>query len=414
MMTDTELGNTHNYELFCHGSLSDPYPLLDSLRQKDPIHWSELLGGWVLTRYEDVFNAFLDTRLSSQKAQAIMNQLPSEQQERVKSLGTHLALWVSHNDPPSHTRLRRLINMAFTPRVINTMAPQIEQVVDELIDKVFDQGKMDLIKDFAYALPVTVISEMLGVPSQDRSQFSNWIDDIVLTMDGSAPEARKYAELSQKSLLELINYFNGIINQRRREPRDDLISSLIAVEEEGDRLSPNELYAMVSQILVGGHDTTTGLIGNSILALLQFPDEMKKLKGNPSLINTAVEEFLRFEAPGPRNTRLARSNLEIGGQQIKKGETLFLMVNAANHDPAKFENPDRIDITRHPNNHLTFGWGLHFCLGAPLARLEGKIAVNALLRRLPDLHFADEPHRDTPPWRQSAGLRLLKTLPVEF
>jgi len=413
-MPGTELETDHDYERFRHGQLGDPYPLLRRLRETDPVHWSEPLGGWVLTRYEDILKCFLDTRLSSDKARSIMNQLPAALQTKAAALGQHLSRWVSHTDPPDHTRLRRLVNLAFTQRVINDMRPHIEQMVDALVDSVQAQGRMDLIKDFAYPLPVTVICELLGIPPGDREQFSLRVEDIVTLIDGAGPERPRAAEQAQASLFELTEYFGGIAEQRRREPRQDLISSLVALEEQGDNLSPDELLAMCLQILFGGHDTTTGLIGNAILSLLRNPTQMDGLKDDPTSIHTAVEEFLRFESPGPRNTRIALEDLEINGRAIRKGESVFLMVSAANRDPDQFPDPDRLDIHRQPNHHLAFGWGLHFCLGAPLARLASQLALGALLERLPNLGFANNDHRDNPPWRKSMGLRALRSLPVIF
>ena len=413
-MAATDLTADPDYSLFCHGRLGDPYPLLRRLRDEDPVHWSEPLGSWVLTRYEDIYGAFLDTRLSSQKARTIMNQLPKAMWDKVAALGKHLSMWVSHTDPPDHTRLRQLINVAFSPKVIHRMRPHIQKLVDTLIDNAEARRQMDLITEFAYPLPVTVICEMVGIPSQDRIQFGHWVDDITATTDGSGPERPKVAERSQTALVELSRYLGEIIDQRRRKPCEDLISALVAVEDEGRQLSHDELYAMLVQLLVGGHDTTTALIGNAILSLFRFPKELERLRSNPALIGMAVEEFLRFEAPGPRNTRLALENLQIGGRSIQRGETVLLMSSAANRDPTVFPDPDRLDISRSPNNHLTFGWGIHFCLGAPMARLMCQISVKELLRRFPDIRLAEPDHVDDPPWRESMGLRALSNLPVVF
>ena len=402
------------YPQFCRGRLGDPYPLLHRLRTEDPVHWCEPLGGWVLTRYEDVFNGFLDRRLSSDKARAIMNRLPATLRAKVDALGQHLSRWVSHTDPPDHTRLRRLVNLAFTPRVINGMRPRIERIVGTLIDSVQAQGRMDLIKDFAYPLTVTVLCELLGVPPQDRERFSRWAEDVLALVDGAGPEMPKAAEQAQESLFELTEYVRGIAAQRRRDPRQDLISALVALEDQADKPGADELLGMCLQILVGGHDPTAGLIGNAILSLLRNRSEMRKLMANPSSIDSAVEEVLRFECPGPRSTRIALEDLEVDGRAIREGQSVFLMIGAANRDPDRFPDPDRFDIGRRPNDHLGFGWGLHFCLGAPLARLQGRIAVNTLLGRLPNLGFADDDHRDNPPWRESMGLRSLSSLPLVF
>ena len=413
-MHENDQNKEDEYQQFCLGRLGDPYPLLHRLQEEDPVHWSEPMQSWLLTRYEDVYHAFLDQRMSSQKVRTLMEQLPVELRSKVDTLGKHLSMWVSHTDPPDHTRLRRLVSLAFSPGVVFRMKPHIQQVVDQLIDQVQPGKQMDVIADFAYPLPVIVICELLGIPPDDRQQFSSWVDDIVATTDGSGPERPRTAEKSQQALDALMDYLSEIVEDRRSHPREDLITSLIAVEAEGDKLSSDELFAMLNQLLVGGHDTTTALIGNAVLALFQFPDELEKLRNDPALISLAVEEFLRYETPAPRNTRRALEDLVIGGRKIRAGETILLMVIAANRDAVVFSNPDDLDIARHPNNQLSFGWGPHFCLGAPLARQIAQIAINTLLRRLPKIQLEDKRHAEVPLWRNSMGLRSLERLPVEF
>ena len=408
----TETGN--EYRLYCHGRLANPYPLYQRLRAESPVHWCAPLGCWLLTRYEDVLAGHNDPRLSSDKMRVKMKQLPPRLRAKVETLGQHLSMWVSHTDAPDHTRLRRLVHLAFTPTVVADMRPRIQEIVDAQVDKAQSQRRMDVINDFAYPLPVTVVCEWLGIPSQDQDQFSKWVEDIVAFIDGSELDLVNVAEQSLKSLLALTDYFHEIAQQRQRHPREDLISALVAIEEQGDKLSADELFAMCVQMLVGGHDTTTGLIGNGMFALLQHPTELETLRADPALISTAVEEFLRFESPGPRDTRLALEDLEIGGQHIRKGQAVVLLLGAANRDPAQFPDPDRLDILRQPNKHVAFGWGIHFCLGAPLARLMGEIALNTMLRRLPEIRFAENGFSENPPWREAVGLRMLKSLPVIF
>ena len=409
---NAEAGN--EYRLFCHGRLANPYPLYHRLRAESPVHWCAPLDCWLLTRYDDVLAGHNDPRLSSDKMRVKMKQLPPTLRAQVETLGQHLSMWVSHTDPPDHTRLRRLVHLAFTPAVVSEMRPRIQKIVDALVNKAQPQRRMDVINDFAYPLPVTVVCEWLGIPSQDQEQFTTWVEDIVAFIDGSELDLVNVAEQSLQSLLELTDYFHDIAQQRQRHPREDLISALVAIEEQGDRLSADELFAMCVQMLVGGHDTTTGLIGNGMLTLLQHPAEFEKLKADSSLISTAVEEFLRFESPGPRDTRLALEDLEIGGQHISTGQAVVLMLGAANRDPAQFPDPDRLDICRQPNKHVAFGWGIHFCLGAPLARMMGEIALNTMIRRLPEIRFADKSFSQNPPWREAVGLRMLKSLPVVF
>ena len=402
------------YDQFCHGRLADPYPFYQRLRAESPVHWCAPLDCWLVTGYDDVLAGHNDPRLSSDKMRVKMKQLSPALRNKVERLGQHLSMWVSHTDPPDHTRLRRLVHMAFTPAVVADIRPRIQRIVDGLVDRAETGKRIDVIADFAYPLPVTVVCEWLGIPARDRDQFTTWVEDIVAFIDGSELELANVAEQSLRSLLELTDYFDEIVQERQRYPREDLISALVAIEEEGDRLSADELFAMCVQMLVGGHDTTTGLIGNGLLALLQHPAELEKLQADPSLIGTAVEEFLRFESPGPRDTRLVLEDLEIGGQPIREGQAVVLMLGAANRDPAQFPDPDRLDICRRPNKHVAFGWGIHFCLGAPLARLMGEIALNTILRRLPKIRFADKEFSHNPPWREAVGLRMLKSLPVVF
>ena len=402
------------YDQFCHGRLADPYPFYQRLRAESPVHWCAPLDCWLVTGYDDVLAGHNDPRLSSDKMRVKMKQLSPALRNKVERLGQHLSMWVSHTDPPDHTRLRRLVHMAFTPAVVADIRPRIQRIVDGLVDRAETGKRIDVIADLAYPLPVTVVCEWLGIPARDRDQFTTWVEDIVAFIDGSELELANVAEQSLRSLLELTEYFDEIVQERQRHPREDLISALVAIEEEGDRLSADELFAMCVQMLVGGHDTTTGLIGNGLLALLQHPAELEKLQADPSLIGTAVEEFLRFESPGPRDTRLVLEDLEIGGQPIREGQAVVLMLGAANRDPAQFPDPDRLDICRRPNKHVAFGWGIHFCLGAPLARLMGEIALNTILRRLPKIRFADKEFSHNPPWREAVGLRMLKSLPVVF
>jgi cytochrome P450 len=397
------------YERFCRGQLAVPYPLFNRLQAEDPVHWSEVLETWVITRYDDVVSGLRDPRLSSARVAVFMERLSEPMRDRVCPLGQHLSKWVSQVNPPDHTRLRQLVSVAFTPRVVETMRPRIQAIVNTLIDKVEPDGQMDLIVDFAYPLPVTVISEMLGIPSEDQDQFRTWSDDIMAFVGGSGLALPQIAEKSYQSLCELREYFEKIIQERRSRPREDLIG-LLAAEEQGDKLSADELVAMCSQLLVAGHETTTQLIANGVLVLLQHPGELQKLRDDPTLITSAIEEVLRFEGPSQRQTRLVSEDLEIRGRRVNKDSTVLLMLGAANRDPTEFPDPDRFDICRRPNRHVGFSAGIHFCLGAPLARLEGAIAVETLLRRLPVLQLATQDFQ----WRENMSLRALRSLPVAY
>jgi cytochrome P450 len=383
--------------------VADPYPTYHRLRAEDPVHRSPL-GFWVLTRYEDVVSVLRDPRCAKEPMVAAVSA-------RLGIPQGVIGLSMLDRDPPDHTRLRGLVSKAFTPRVVETLRPRIQAVVDDLIDRAAPAHEMDLIEAFAYPIPVIVICEMLGVPVEDHERFKGWSLDLARGLDSVmlGPDS----EVAQKSGLArqgLAAYFRELIAERRAAPRGDLLSALIAAEEAGDRLSENELLATCILLLVAGHETTVNLIGNGTLALLRHPDQKERLRQNPGLIVSAVEELLRYDGPVQRTARTPTEDVTIGGRTIGKGEIVMPFLGAADRDPAQFPEPDRLDITRTDNRHIAFGWGIHFCLGAPLARVEGQIAINTLVRRLPKLALAT----DRPQYRQSLTLRGLTALPVRF
>jgi pimeloyl-[acyl-carrier protein] synthase len=385
--------------------VADPYPTYHRLRAEDPVHQSPL-GFWVLTRYEDVVASLRDPRMIKEPIAAFVAArfgLPAP------PLGMGLSML--DRDPPDHTRLRGLVSKAFTPRVIEQLRPHIQQIVDGLLDRVQGDREMDLIEQFAYPLPVIVICEMLGVPVADHERFKGWGLDIARGLDAiMLPPDSPVAERSVLARRALADYFRGLITERRRAPRDDMLSGLIAAEEAGDKLSEDELLATCILLLVAGHETTVNLIGNGSLALLRHPAELRRLREDPGLIVTAVEELLRFDGPVQRTARIPSEDVTIGGKTIGKGEMVMPFIGAADRDPAQFPDPDRLDIGRTENRHIAFGWGIHFCIGAPLARVEGQIAINTLLRRMPRLALATA----EPQHRQSLTLRGLTSLPVSF
>jgi pimeloyl-[acyl-carrier protein] synthase len=385
--------------------VADPYPTYHRLRAEDPVHQSPL-GFWVLTRYEDVVASLRDPRMIKEPIAAFVAArfgLPAP------PLGMGLSML--DRDPPDHTRLRGLVSKAFTPRVIEQLRPHIQQIVDGLLDRVQGDREMDLIEQFAYPLPVIVICEMLGVPVADHERFKGWGLDIARGLDAiMLPPDSPVAERSVLARRALADYFRGLIAERRRAPRDDMLSGLIAAEEAGDKLSEDELLATCILLLVAGHETTVNLIGNGSLALLRHPAELRRLREDPGLIVTAVEELLRFDGPVQRTARIPSEDVTIGGKTIGKGEMVMPFIGAADRDPAQFPDPDRLDIGRTENRHIAFGWGIHFCIGAPLARVEGQIAISTLLRRMPRLALATA----EPQHRQSLTLRGLTSLPVSF
>jgi cytochrome P450 len=400
---------TTQYNPFIPEVHANPYPMYVRLREEDPVHWSALMEAWILTRYVDIVAVLTDSRFSANRRQA-QNRFAQEALKIAEEFGPFgRTQTMLTSDPPLHTRLRRLVSKAFTPRMVEGLRPRIQQIVDELLDAVLDSGRIDLIRDLAYPLPVIVIAEMLGIPAQERDQFKRWSDEIAATLGGpfTPPEV---LELARKSANELADYFRGVIEERRREPAEDLISGLIAAEEQGQILSEDEMLATAMLLLVAGNETTTNLIGNGTLALLRNPDQLRRLQDDPSLIPTAVEELLRYDGPVQGTGRVAMEELEIDGRPVKTGQVVFCVLGSANRDPAQFENPDELDITRQPNEHIAFGDGIHSCLGAPLARAEGQIAFETLLRRFPNPRL----ETDNPQWGGSFILRGLKSLPISF
>ena len=404
------IDNNFDRNLLTPAYLANPYPFYLRLRREAPIYWSEAMGAWLLTRYRDAEAALRDPRLiSGTRIAAAVQQLPETVQPEVRALQNHISTWMGFIDPPDHTRLRALVSNVFTPRMIRSLRPRIQAIVDELLDRVQDAGRMDVIADFAFPLPAIIIAEMLGLPPADRDQFKQWSNDVMAFLGTGRPQV-DVARRAQQGVYALKGYLRSIFNQRRQSPQDDLISALLIVEQEGDRLSEEEMFGMCVFLLVAGHETTLALIGNGLLALLRNPDRKRTLQDDPALIETAVEEFLRYDSPIQHQTRVAGEDFELEGRQIRQGQRVLPMLGAANRDPAQFDDPDRLDIRRQPNPHLAFGYGIHFCLGAPLARLEGQIAIGAILRRMPALQLTTE----SLTWRVHTSMRNPEMLPVTF
>lgn len=383
----------------------DPYPFYHRLREADPVHLSQI-GLWILTRYDDCVTSLRDPRFGRDGFEAILAAQYGEESE-----GSRLPRSMLFRDPPDHTRLRSLVNRAFTPRVIEGLRDQIQVLVNGLLDRVERRGRLDVIADLAYPLPVTVICDMLGVPVGDHEQIKEWSSDVIRSLDAiGLPSDASIIERGRIGRHRIADYFRTLLPERRRHPRADLLSSLIAVEEQGDRLTEGELLSTCILLFIAGHETTVNLIGNGLLALLRNPDQLQRLKAEAGLIGSAVEELLRYDSPVQRTARITNAEVEVGGKTIPKGAFVVAAIGAANRDPAHFPDPDRLDIGRADNRHIAFGFGIHFCLGAPLARVEGQIALGTLLRRLPGLRLTGP----EPEWRESSTLRGLKALPVEF
>ncbi len=379
----------------------DPYPVYRALQAKYRVYpTGRLLGGTcLLPRYDDVVAVLSDARFSVDRRQADV----FKRWQPFRGLSPEFAQAIQSTllmiDPPAHTRLRRLVNKAFTPRVVDGLRSRVQTLVDELLDAAAGRGEMELIHDLAYPLPVTVIADLLGIPIDDRARFKQWSDTLAVVLDplqaadGLTPTERAYDEIAA--------YMRPIYSARRAAPRDDLISALVAVEDQGQTLTEIELLSLTMLILGAGHETTTNLIANAVLALLRNPSERRRLQDDPSLITSAVEECLRYDSPVQLTDRVATVDCEIAGHPIRKGGLVALLLGAANRDPARFPEPDRFDVSRTDNRHLSFGHGAHFCLGAALARLEAQIAIATLLRRFPDFDGESAPKE----WKRSMILR---------
>lgn len=384
----------------------NPFPTYRRMLEEASIHQTPL-GGYVLSRHADCLAALEHPNTSHDPRNSTLFQ--TMQAERF------LGDWNRRRsflfmDPPDHTRLRRLVSKAFTRRVVEGLRSRIGELVEQLIDAIEEKGSMELIEDLAYPLPVTIIAEMLGVPTEDAPTFREWSRELARGLDPEPMIPPDVLERRMQAAGEFRSYFTSLISKRRKDPRDDLLSALITAEEQGDKLTLDELLSTLILLLIAGHETTVNLIGNGLLALLRNPSELERLRNDPSLGKTCVEEVLRYDPPVPYTGRVAMEDLEVSGVSIPKGGQIVILIGAANRDPAVFEDPERFDIGRRNNPHLAFGLGIHFCLGAPLARIEGEIALAALARRLPTMKLLD----DQPEYKENIVLRGLAALPVGF
>ncbi len=398
----------HDYDLYGPEIFADPYPLYRRLRSDHPVHLDSHLGCWIVTCYTDVLASLANRSLSSQRSMRA-GAFQSQAWKDLSPLFEHISNLMFFADPPRHTRIRSLINKAFSARMIERWAGHIQRIVDECLDRVQQTGRMDVIRDLALPLPQQVIADMLGIPRVDHDRFKRWSDDLVDFL-GNPPTLELCTRL-QHSLQEFMDYFREVVAQHTARPgEENLVSALLQAREQGDALSEDELLVNCVGLFAGGHETTTHLIGNGLLALLRNPGELQLLRAHPELITSAVEELLRYDSPVQFTARIAREPLEIRGRKIYRGQGVLLMLGSANRDPEQFPDPDRLDIRRQNNHHLAFGHNVHYCVGAALGRLEAQIALRTMLQRLPGLQLDNRPLI----WQENLSFHGVNALHVTF
>lgn len=389
---------------------ANPWPFYARLRAGFPVHrvtLSDKRIAWLVTRYDDVFSVLRDERIAKDRFRALTPDQMARQ-PWIPKLFMPLVHNMLDQDPPDHTRLRGLVHKAFTPRLVEAMRERIQVLTNELLDAVVHRRRMELVRDYALPLPSTIIAQMLGIPPRDRHKFHRWSSSLV-SIDMS-----KWGMLKGiPPLAAFLRYIRKLVKSRSAHPGDDLVSALLEAREAGEQLSEDEMVAMIFLLLIAGHETTVNLIGNGTLALLENPDQLEKLKNDPTLIKSAVEELLRYDGPLETATeRYTKEDVTVAGVTIPQGELVFAVLASANRDERQFKNPATLDLGREDNKHVAFGFGAHYCLGAPLARLEAQIAFQTLLRRCPDLRLVVP--RDRLCWKRGHVLRGLRALPVAF
>ena len=395
------------YQLLDPEVLANPYPLYHKLRNHDPVHWDPFLHAWVVTRYSDVVHVLHHFSASRTPTPEQLSALNLSALNPIAEVMVRQMLFL---DPPDHTRLRALASAAFTPRRVEQLRSHIQEVMDTLLDAVVARGSMDVIADFAGPAPAIVTCELLGVPAKDHAKLKEWSQDFAEMLGNFQHNPDRFPRVLQ-SVQNLCDYFRSAMQEQRVHKAEGLVQAMMAAEIEGARLTEDEIIANLIVTMVGGLETTTNLVGNGVLTLLRHPAALDRLRGDFSLIPSAVEELLRYESPSQHTARLAPADVELGGKFIRKRQAVIAVMGAGNRDPERFAEPDVLDLSRKNNQHLAFGWAAHFCFGAALARLEGQIAFEAILRRLPQLSL----NLQGPlVWRHNLGLRGLTSLPVAF
>lgn len=408
-MNKTRLPLSDEYRKLCRGELADPYPEYRRLRDSDPVHWSEGFNGWLVTRYVDVHAALKDSRLpSGGRLDSYMGSLPSAALKELQPLRNHYATWLVNLDPPDHTRLRTLVSKAFTPRMVDHLRTFIKSAADELLSSWSPGDGIDFVSRFARPLPARVIAKLLGIKPEESAQFERWSEEISAFQGTGKPQVA-LAERAQAAVEAMSEFVRQLLDRRRAKPIGDLLGELVSVEERGERLQEHELVGMAVFLLVAGHETTMSLLANGLLALVRNPDQFDRLRAEPDLMPSAIEEFLRFDSPLQHQVRAARDDMVIANVPIGREDRVVIMLGAANRDPAQFPDPDRLDVGRSPNQHLAFGLGTHYCLGAPLARLEGQIAFQSLLEQFSEIRLCES----NIVWRRHTSMRNPEQLQVE-
>ena len=388
----------------------DPYAAFAWLRDHDPVHWSESLGAWVVTRYADALEIWNRPDLfSSDRFRKVRAEFTSQRPD-VRAVAAVLSEWLVFRDPPDHTRLRALLQKTFTPRQLANSRPRIQAAIDALIESALARGdELDFVSQFAFPLPAIVIALLLGAPSEDIEAIKQWSDQLAAYLGGSLDGQDNFTR-ARAGVEGLVDYFTRLLREKSRSPGEDLIGLMLRAEHEGHTLGSDEIVANCVLLLFAGHETTTNLLANGLFHLLRDPAARAQLRDRPELDASAVEELLRYESPVPATVKVATRDLEFHGAALRAGEMVLPFLSAANRDPRQFDAPDRLDLARAPNRHLAFGWGIHFCLGAPLARLEASLAFRSLLERVPGLALADpQPH-----WRPWLFFRALEELRVRW
>jgi cytochrome P450 len=389
----------------------DPYPAYRRLREDHPVFWSEAWGAWLISRYDDVVATLRDHERFSSRGRLVelIDALPDETRAEAGPLRDHFSTsGLIHSDPPDHTRMRSLISKAFSPRTIAALEPRITRIVEELLDRVDPGRPFDVMTALAYPLPAIVIAELLGALPEDRERFRAWSDGIV-AFQGEGRAIPEAVPVSARAVAEMRAYIGDLIEARRARPREDLLGDLVAVEEAGSQLTTDEIYSTCVTFLIGGHETTTSLIANCLYTLLRHPDQLAAVRADDDALAGAIEECLRFESPIQRTFRRVTEDTELEGHSMRRDQIVIQLLGAANRDAGHFERAEAFDISRRPNRHIAFGSGVHFCIGAPLARLEARVALRAILQRLPRLELA----ADDVEWQTEKALfRCVRSLPV--